>query len=57
MVVAAKARDMIEVHFILAHPSEDITQKTTETMRIATTSQWGSCEARLQVEAKRQAVQ
>ena len=57
LVVAAKAHDTVEVHRVLAHPSEEITQKTVQTMRIATTSQRGPCEARLQVKTKRQAVQ
>ena len=59
MALAAtlKAHDMVEVYLVLAHPSEEITQKTVQTMGIATTDQWGPCEARLQVKAKRQAVQ
>ena len=56
-MVAAKAHDMVEVHRVFAHPSEKITQKTTQTMEIATTGQWGFCEVRLQVKAKRQAMQ
>ena len=43
--VAAKARNIMEVHRMLVHPSEGITWKTAEAMRIATTGQWGSCEA------------
>lgn len=39
--MAAKARDIIEVHGILAHPSEEITRETAEVMGIATTGQWG----------------
>ena len=53
--VAVKAH--VEVHRLLAYPSEKITQKTVQTMRIATTGQCRPCEARLQVKAKRQAVQ
>ena len=55
--MAVKAHDMVEVHRVLAHPSEKITQKTAQTMGIATTGQWGPCEASSQVKAKRQAVQ
>ena len=54
---AGVSRDVMEVHRMLAHPSEDITRKTTEMMEIETTGQWGSCETCFQVEAKRQAVQ
>ena len=57
LAVAAKARDMMKVHHLLTHPSDQITQKTVATMMIVTTGQWGLCEACLQVEAKRQAVQ
>ena len=57
LAVAAKAHAMVEVHRVLVHPSEEITQKTVRAMGIVTTGQWGGCEARLQVEAKRQAVQ
>ena len=45
LAVAAKVRNIMEVHRMLAHPSEDITRRTAKTMRIATTGQWGSCEA------------
>ena len=55
LAVAAKARDVMKVHHVLADPSEEITQKTVQAMGIATTGQWGPCEARLQVKAKRQA--
>ena len=54
--MAEKAHDMMEVHRVLARPSEEITQTTAQARGIATTGQWGFCEARLQVEAKRQAV-
>ena len=57
MAVAAKAHDMVKVHRVLAHPSEEIMQKTVQAMGITTTGQWGPCEARLQMKAKRQAVQ
>ena len=42
---------------MLTHPSKEITQHMTETMIIETTGQWGSCEVRLQMKVKRQAVQ
>ena len=57
LAVAAKACDIVEVHRVLAHTSEEITQKMAQAIGIATTRQWGFCEARLQVEAKWQAVQ
>ena len=57
LALAVKAHDMVEVHRVLAHPGEEITQKTAQAMGIATTGQWGLCEAHLQVKAKRQAVQ
>ena len=57
LAVAVKVHDMVEVHRVLAHPSEEITQKTVQAMGIATTVQWGACEARLRVKAKCQAVQ
>ena len=55
--MAVKARDMVEVLRVLAHSSEEITQITVQAMGIVTTGQWGPCEARLQLKAKRQAVQ
>ena len=57
LAVAVKARNVMEVHRVLTHPSREVAQKTVETMRIATTGQWGPCKACLQAEAKRQAVQ
>ena len=54
--VAAKAHNIMEVHRMLAHPSEDITRKMAEAMRITTVGQWGSCQACLQVKTKRHAV-
>ena len=39
LVVAAKARNIIEVHHMLAHPSADTRGKTAEAMGIATTGQ------------------
>ena len=57
LALAANARDIVEVHRVLAHSSEEITQKTAQGVEIATMDQWGFCEARLQVESKRQAVQ
>ena len=57
LAVAAKVHDMVEVYRVLVHPSEEITQKTVQAIRIATTGQWRPCEMRLQGKAKRQAVQ
>ena len=57
LAVAAKAHDMVEIHRVLAHPSEGITQKTVQAMGIATADQWGPRKARLKVKSKRQAVQ
>ena len=53
---AGASRDVMEVHRMLAHPSEDITRKTAEMMGIETTGQWGACEACFQAKAKRHAV-
>ena len=53
---AGVSRDVMEVHRMLAHPSEDITTKTTEKMGIETTGQWGACETCFQAKAKRHAV-
>lgn len=36
---AGVTRDVVEVHRMLAHPSEDITRRTAEKMGIETTSQ------------------
>ena len=55
-VVAAKTRDIMEVHHMLAHPSEEITRQTTEVMGITTTGQWEAYEAFLQAKSKRFAV-
>ena len=52
LAVAAEARSIMEVHRMLAHPSKEVTRKTAEAMGIATTGQWGSCEACLQAKAK-----
>ena len=52
---AGITRDVTVVHRMLAHPSEDITRRTTEIMGIQTTGQWGMCEACLQAKAKRHA--
>ena len=41
---AGVSRDVMEVHRMLAHPSEDITTKAAEMMGIETTGQWGACE-------------
>ena len=53
---AGASRDVMEVHRMLAHPSEGITRKTAEMMGIETTGQWGACETCFQVKAKRHAV-
>ena len=50
MAVVAKAHDIVNIHRVLAHSSEKITQ-------ITTTGRWGPREARLKVTAKRQVVQ
>ena len=57
LAVVEKAYDVVEVHRVLAHPNEENMQKTIQAMGIVTTGQWGPCEERLQVEAKRQAMQ
>ena len=41
---AGVSRDVMEVHRILAHPSEDIMRKTAEMVGIETTGQSGTCE-------------
>ena len=41
---AGVSRDVMEVHRMLAHPSEDITRKTAEMVGIETTDQWGACK-------------
>ena len=41
--MAVKVHDMVEVHRVLAHPSEAITQKTVQVMGIATMDQLGHC--------------
>ena len=38
---AGASRNVIKVHRMLAHPSEDITRKTAEMMVIETTGQGG----------------
>ena len=53
---AGVSRDVMEVYRMLAHPSEDITRKTAEMMRIETTGQWGAWETCFQAKAKRHAV-
>ena len=53
---ASASRDVMEVHRMLAHPSEDITRKTAEMTGIETTGQWGACETFVQAKAKRHAV-
>ena len=53
---AGASRDVMEVHRMLAHPSEDITRETAEMMGIETASQWGACETCFQAKANRHAV-
>ena len=53
---AGVSRDVMEVHRMLAHPSEDIMRKTAEMVGIETTGQWGACETCFQAKAKRHAV-
>ena len=50
---AGVSRDVMEVHRMLVHPSEDITKKTAEMMGMA---QWGACETCFQAKVKRHAV-
>ena len=52
---ASASRDIMEVHRMLAHPSEDITRKTAEMIGIETTGQWGACATCFQAKAKRHA--
>ena len=52
---AGASRDVIKVHRMLAHPSEDITRKTAVMMGIETTGQWGACEICFQAKPKRHA--
>ena len=53
---AGASRDVMEVHRMLAHPSEDITRKTVDIMRIQTTGQWGACKTCFQAKANQHAV-
>ena len=53
---AGVSRDVMEVHRMLAHTSEDKSGKTAEMMGIETTGQWGACETCFQAKAKRHAV-
>ena len=53
---AGVSRDIMEVHGMLAHSSEDITRKTAKMMGIETTGQWGACETCFLAKAKRHAV-
>ena len=53
---AGTSRYVMEVHRVLAHPSEDVTRKTAEMMGIETMGQWGACETCFQAKAKRHAV-
>ena len=50
---AGVSRDVMKVHRIPAHPSENITRKTAEMVGIETTGQWGACETCFQAKAKR----
>ena len=53
---AGASLDVMEVHRMLAHPSEDIMKKTAEMMGIKTTGQWSACETCFQAKAKRHTV-
>ena len=53
---AGVSSDVMEVHRMLAHPSEDITRKMAEIMGIETTGQSGACETCFQGKTKRHAV-
>ena len=55
-MIAGASRDVMEVHRMLAHPSEDITRKMAEMMRIETTGRWGAFKMCFQAKAKRHAV-
>ena len=55
-MVAAKARNIMEVHRMLAHLSKETSRQTAEVVVIATTGQRGSCKACLQAKTKRHAV-
>ena len=54
---AGASRDVMRIHRMLVHPSEDITRKTAEMIGIETTGQWGACETCFQAKAKRHAGQ
>ena len=53
---AGVSRDVMKVHRMLAHPSEDIMRKTAEMMGIETRDQWGACKTCFQAKVKRHAV-
>ena len=53
---AGASRDVMKVHRMRAHPSEDITIKTAEVMGIETTGEWEACETCFQAKTKRHAV-
>ena len=53
---AGVSRDVMEVHRMLAHSSENITRKTAEMMGIETKGQWGACETCFEAKAKLHAV-
>ena len=53
---AGVSRDVMAIHRMLAHPSEDIARKTVEMMGIETTGQWGACETCFQAKVKRHVV-
>ena len=48
---------MVKVHRVLEPPSEEMTHETVWAVVIATTGQWGPCEAHLQVKVKPQTMQ
>ena len=57
LALVAKVRGIVEISPMLAHRSEETTQKTAQAIKIAMTDQLGFYEALLEMEAKRQAVQ
>ena len=52
LVVAAKARNVMKVYHVFADPGGKIEQKTLQAMGMATTDQWGPCEARFSMKVK-----
>ena len=56
LAVAAKARDVMDVHHMFAHPNEEITRISANVMTVIPTDGWGPCEACSQAKAKRYAM-